>query len=237
LKWTLKSLLRRFGYDLVRYAPETMRPLDVLGLAVRYRLQVNPDFFFVQIGANDGVRDDPLRALVLEHHLRGLLVEPLPDFFEALRANYAGEEQLRFEHAAITASGEASMTLHRFHPDAPIADNLHGLATANAAQLRALAREDGVEQHIQEEEVPCMTLAALLEKHAVRQISLLQVDTEGHDYEILQMAMETGVFPEMINYEFLHLHPADRLAARRLLIGHGYSLVDSEIDTFAMREV
>lgn len=35
-----------------------------------------PDFFFVQIGANDGRLDDPLRDSILRHNWRGVLVEP-----------------------------------------------------------------------------------------------------------------------------------------------------------------
>ena len=68
------------------------------------------DLFFVQIGAMDGVVDDPLREHVLASGWRGLLVEPLPDMFERLRANYAGREGLRFERTAIVdRSGPVEM--------------------------------------------------------------------------------------------------------------------------------
>ena len=55
----------------------------------------------MQIGANDGVLDDPLRELITTHHLRGLLIEPLPDLFATLAENYKGETQLSFEQVAI----------------------------------------------------------------------------------------------------------------------------------------
>jgi FkbM family methyltransferase len=235
LKSILKTFLRHYGLDLIRYAPDTVKPLNVLELAVRLRLQLDNSFFFVQIGANDGIRHDPLRELVLKYHLPGVLVEPLPDLFTSLQANYAAEPQLRFENVAI-APTRGEMTLYRFHEDAPVHDDLHGVATADAQQIRQWARDNGSEEHVVEVTVPCITLPQLLQKHHVQHITLLQVDTEGLDYAILQMAFKAKVFPEMINFEFLHLSPDDRLNARRLLIQHGYSLCDGYIDTFALRD-
>src|SRR5262249_35234617 len=102
LRSLVRQSLNRFGYDVVRYAGESCdHPLNVLEIAVRERLQRQTDFFFVQVGANDGVRSDPLRSLVLEHRLAGLLIEPLPDQYARLRENYAGQPQLRFENCAV----------------------------------------------------------------------------------------------------------------------------------------
>ena len=44
---------------------------------------------FVQSGANDGMRCDDLYGFVMRHPCSGIVVEPLPDLFERLRANYA----------------------------------------------------------------------------------------------------------------------------------------------------
>src|ERR1700681_618887 len=54
---------------------------------------------FVQIGANDGIKNDPIHVYVRKYHWNGLLVEPMPDFFNTLRINYMGEDQLWFENA------------------------------------------------------------------------------------------------------------------------------------------
>jgi hypothetical protein len=77
----VKSTLNSLGFDLVRHVPSA--PLEVFDPIVRARAAANPEFFFLQVGANDGVRHDPLRQIVLEYHLRGLCVEPLPDMFDA----------------------------------------------------------------------------------------------------------------------------------------------------------
>ncbi len=36
------------------------------------------DLHFIQIGANDGVTNDPIHDLVKSYHWKGVLVEPLP---------------------------------------------------------------------------------------------------------------------------------------------------------------
>jgi len=235
LKDGLKSIMRRFGYDVVRYAPSIETPVDVLALAVRYRLTCDERFFFVQIGAHDGVSHDPLRSLILKYHLRGLLVEPLPDVFVRLKANYASEPQLVFDNVAIAKeSGEVS--LFRFRPDAPVEDDLHAMATFDERRMRALARKRKLEDHVEEVRVPSVPFRELLARHDIQQITLLQVDVEGFDYEVLKMAFAAEVFPEMINFEYIHLSAEDRLAARRLLSENGYRLIDAYIDTFAMRD-
>ena len=62
-----------------------------------------PDFFFVQIGAHDGIRDDPIRKYIVKSHWRGLLVEPVPHIFRKLVENYRDETQLIFENVAVAA--------------------------------------------------------------------------------------------------------------------------------------
>ena len=68
---------------------------------------------------NDGVFCDPLHDLVLRHNLSGLLVEPLRNLFERLKANYAGQPGIAFERCAIgRTDGEAA--LYRARPHAPV---------------------------------------------------------------------------------------------------------------------
>lgn len=74
-----QSAVRALGYDVVRLPHQVSNPLDLVDLLVRDALNRDSQFFFVQVGANDGVNDDPLRACVLKYRLSGLLIEPLPD--------------------------------------------------------------------------------------------------------------------------------------------------------------
>src|SRR5262245_33603946 len=101
MKRMIKSLLNRVGVDIVRYPDPVTPKIDVLDLVLKHVASRAPNFFFIQIGANDGVTSDPIRKYILNYHWRGILVEPQPDIFRALVANYDGETQLIFENVAI----------------------------------------------------------------------------------------------------------------------------------------
>jgi hypothetical protein len=85
-----QSAIRSWGYDVVRLPHQVSHPIDMVELLVRDTLQRDSQFFFVQVGANDGIRDDALRPSVLKHQLSGVLIEPLPDLFAKLQRNYQG---------------------------------------------------------------------------------------------------------------------------------------------------
>jgi hypothetical protein len=69
--------------------------------------------FFLQIGAMDGVSfNDPIHAYVKVNGWHGILVEPLPDMMEQLKATYANYSGLAFETVAITDC-EETRTLYR----------------------------------------------------------------------------------------------------------------------------
>src|SRR4029453_18454609 len=78
----LNKLLAPTGYRIERTS-RFARELQSLTRRPEHRLK------FVQIGANDGIRFDALHKFVTSHPCSGVVVEPLPDMFERLRANYA----------------------------------------------------------------------------------------------------------------------------------------------------
>ncbi len=225
-----KSLFRRVGLDVVQYVPDLVRPFPVLPLLVREHLAAGRPFFFVQVGANDGVLDDGLRELVVAHKLPGMMIEPQPAVFEKLRANYRDQPGLVFENVAV-ANEEGTRSLYCPTADAPNAE-WSGLASFDRNHLR----KQGVPaEHIREVAVPVVRLNTLLAKHKVEAVGLLQVDVEGFDDVIVGSALESGVFPAIINYEHCHLPPHARLACKQRLAGHGYSFLEVGKDTLAVR--
>ena len=236
MKRIIKSLVRILGYDIVPYQEIPDRTLSVFPYVLSGEVAADPDFFFVQIGANDGVRNDPLRETVVRYRLKGLFVEPVPDMFTRLKANYADRPDLLFEQVAI-ANQQGTIPLYRVAPDAPLPDWVQGIASLDRRHLSASKFGiPNLEQYIQAIEVPCMTLTQLLKKHGVIQVSLLQVDTEGFDCDLVKMALESGVIPRMIHYEYIHSPPSKRAALKRLLAHHGYRYIDVGRDTLAIRE-
>ena len=62
----------------------------------------NPNFFFIQIGANDGVMSDPLNKFVRKFKWKGILIEPQKKEFIKLKKNYNDCDGLIFENLAIS---------------------------------------------------------------------------------------------------------------------------------------
>jgi len=237
LKAVIKSVVRRFGYDIVRYTEKRKRPINVLDLVVRDKLTHDQRFFFVQIGANDGIQSDPLHHLIMEYHLEGLLVEPLPDFFERLRQNYVSEPQLSFENCAI-ATSDGERIMYCISPNVCVPEKVHRQATFYKHKILRVAKDIGLgKEYVEEIKVPTLTLRTLFRKHSIQKVSLLQIDTEGYDYEILKMAFATHVYPEIINFEYIQLSWEDRLKSREMLIEEGYRFMNIGRDTLAVREV
>jgi FkbM family methyltransferase len=186
----------------------------------------------LQVGANDGILDDPINHLVIAHNLAGLLIEPLPDLFAKLLETYSGQSQLAFENVAI--GDRAGMAqIHRVKAGARVQEHLHGSASFSRQHL---IKEGVPAELIEGWEVKVVTMSDLLTRHAIRRIDLLQVDVEGYDYEIVKSVFEIGLRPAIINYEHCHLVPQLRTKAKRMLVEHGYRFIEVGKDTLAVHE-
>ena len=242
IKSAFRNTLNRVGFDIIRSAPgykavripqigSTISPLKLI---FRSLFQVEKmDFFFIQIGANDGLRSDPIHELIIRHQLHGLLVEPLPEFFSQLKKNYQTQSHLRFENAAISDHNGTGL-LWRFHPDAPIPDKCHGMARFNEKSIRKVACQYNIQNYIITTRVKLITFEKLLEKYDIGAYDFLQIDTEGYEYKILQMVMKTRFKPKLIHYEFQNLSFQERLDSCSLLSQNGYKFIHDTFDTIAI---
>ena len=88
--------------------PQPKRKLEFLLAAFA---RAYPQARFVQIGANDGMLEDPLREFILANRWRGVLVEPVPYLFERLQRTYRDIDRVSLENVAI-ADREGSMPFY-----------------------------------------------------------------------------------------------------------------------------
>jgi FkbM family methyltransferase len=192
----VKGFARRRGYRLA-----SMDNLDLLETLLYFLVRRQNRFSFVQIGANDGVRFDPIHRFVTDHHhlATGLVVEPLPDLFRELQANYRTCPHVVPVNVAIHNT-ERSMTLYRVDPvrARELPDWSNGIASFNPRhhQLVGLPAELMVA-----EQVPCITLAELFSAHAIADLDLLQIDVEGYDADLIMALDFDRVRPKLIHFE------------------------------------
>ena len=209
------------------------------------------ELIIVQIGAHVGATgNDPLYGFLRKYldpgaesfrpNWRAVLVEPVPEYFQTLRRNYAGLSNVAFEQAAIVGSdGPVVMRTLGCDPET------HGIPDW-ATQLSSIVSDpaeraglpdsirDFWRAHGRDEVVQGFTLTTLMSRHGLREITLLQMDTEGADGNILESIDFDRVVPEFINFERINLGSQEP-KIRSLLHRVGYRLLNWADDTFCFR--
>ena len=209
---------------LLRQRPE-LEVKNLLEMMIAFHCRPPQEFFFVQVGAFDGVNGDPINYLIRKHHWRGILVEPQPNAFRQLQTTYASEKTLQYFNVAIgPTDGEISFYTRK-DGDTPVASTSRHL----------LVKPGHSQGEIVEHKVPCWTVPTLLANaKAPHQIDLLQIDAEGFDYQIIRSIDFQQIKPSIIRWEHVVLSQRDRNACLDLLAGHGYRFLLEDQDTTAI---
>jgi FkbM family methyltransferase len=215
LRRSIKSTLAHFGLRLERTRPSLPyhKPIDIFPLCAQDLMQRVAKPFVVQIGANDGVRADPVRSFITQHQWPALLVEPDPIIFEELKSNYAMFPLVQTRNFAISDQDGA---LPFYVPNRSLVDerpNLSGLSSISQDQLaKELAREGFSKPYdlIDQIRVPGKCVSSLISDEDITKIDVLQIDTEGSDWRILSQFDLAALQVKLINVEFFHLSQAER---------------------------
>ena len=218
-----------------KYIAWKTNPVPRIRKAMAGRAPVN----VLVIGANDGPSTDPIFPLMQEHpEWRGTFVEPVPYLFAKLKKNYAGKAHCTFVNAAVSTAAGAL----KFHYVSPQARLDHPEFPTWVEQLGTFDKKiitdalDGrLEPYIAEAEVEAVTLRELLARAQITAIDVLLIDTEGHDWKILQQLDLQQFQPGVILFEYCFLSPEDRAAACRFLEG-AYRIEDLGKDYFCRRK-
>ena len=220
--------------------PLTLHPEAELRIDLDYvlarRMAAGGDFYFVQVGAFDGRRYDPIHEWVRAYGWHGLLIEPQPHFFSELVKNYEGAEGLEFRQIAIGAHKER-------RPFYWVA--LEEGVTRDAGMIASFDRETllshrkyvpNLDSLLRSEEIDCEPLNDILAAVPSDQVDLLQIDVEGYDHELIRV-LDLGRFsPSIIRFEHMHLSREQHDASVGKLVEHGYKVALEENDTLAYLE-
>jgi FkbM family methyltransferase len=207
--------------------------LDILGpwlTAIKGNVPVQ----FLQIGAFDGITNDPMHDLVERFGWRGILVEPQPGPFERLRHTYAGYGNLELVNAAVSTQ-PGTMTLWRvadWQPSDP--EWVEQSASFDRDHLirHTHWRQDLIDR-IVGLPVETVTLRDLFARSPAP-VDVLQIDAEGYDARIVAMLDGIEHRPTIVRFEHRNLLPADHAEAVARLAGHGYRIGVNEDDTIAV---
>lgn len=167
------------------------------------RPYVKEDFFFVNIGANDGIDNDPLFPLIKKYRWKGIAVEPIPETFRMLKRNLADYEGIIFENVAIGENGReifgfseelikikpelrqmCSFSLNHLNHFMRLADN--DMIDHPAAHTGAkIPPSEDLKRGMVSFQVTSVGFNELMEKHHVQRVDFINIDTENDDFDIM----------------------------------------------------
>jgi FkbM family methyltransferase len=190
---------------------------------------------FVQVGANDGRRADPLQRFIDSFGWTGLLIEPLAGNFSDLQRNRGGNPRLKLRRAAVDVTAGRRL-IYDLAPSATAGrpEWTRGLASFSRGRLEQAARELGMpDSAIVTEEVETITWEEVWREFGPRRCDLLVLDTEGYDFTLLRAAGLALHRPRLILFEHACNTLDERLPLYRELIELGYELATDGGDTIA----
>lgn len=229
-----KDTPKKYFYILLDIIRFLQHPVDYFSVDTFIKKYLKlEDVFFVQVGAHDGINDDPIRKYIRTYHWSGLLIEPSLKHFENLKKNYADEPQLRFERAAIGKSNGTAI-LYGVSEKAPWFTRTVG-STLNSFDKNVILKHaiPKLAKFLVEEIVKTASLSSLLDYHHISKIDLLLIDTEGYDFEVLKQ-FNFAVQPKVIVFENKHLCDEDEIASEQYLEHQGYLVERRSKNTLAV---
>jgi FkbM family methyltransferase len=235
LKELLKVFLNKLGYRL-SHVEQTEQFFDLEAL-LYLQIRNNADLFFIQIGACDGASFDPIYKFVVRNHkkVRGIVIEPLSDYFKELQRNYKKYPNIVPVPLAIH-NAQKEMILYRVNPSRmkDLPKWAKGIASFNRNHHKLLGIPSDL---IIQEKVPCISFAQLLDDYRVEKIDLMQIDTEGYDGEVILGIDFNYIKPKIIHFE--HGLPSGIMGKEQflkvidVLHKNGYELAFEKYDAIA----
>jgi FkbM family methyltransferase len=216
---------------------------DIADLTLHHLGRSGAQPFLVVIGAMDGVSFDDFHGYISAYRWSGLFVEPVPEQFRRLQANYASLPHApanQYENSAI-AEHDGTIRMLTIRQEAVDSGAVHpcfggmsaiypprnGLASAGDAETVATYGELI--------EVRCVTLDTLLKRHAVDRIDVLCMDAEGWDYRIIRQLDFSVYRPTLIRCEYINMSAEEQAAVVQLFSDHDYviEILGQNIDAVA----
>ena len=194
------------------------------------------DFFFIQIGANNGQRYDPIHHLIVREKdkVKGIAIEPVQEYFDELKITYKDFPLIKLIRKAIHNS-ESEAIIYKLNPElADMEEKFKGMPSFDKNNLT----KDGVaEQDIVTENVQCISFMNLIESEKITTLHLLQIDAEGYDVEIVKSIDFKKIKPLIINFEhrwqYNLISDSDLFTVFKTLIDNGYQIVLNGNDALA----
>lgn len=233
-KFFIKYLYRSKPGSIGGFIDQYSKDLKESGRSVR----------FLQIGGNDGFSNDPIHKFIKRDAWQGVILEPLPDVFkEFLQPVYHLDQGVQTINAAL-GEDDGAATIYRIGFSK--ARWATGLTTfqkevlveafrtghvSRKAKKQGLKQVPTAEDGIVEEQIEVLSFNTLFNRYKLADTDLLQIDTEGFDFEIVKLIDFELMKPKVLIYEHVHLSGFDKGACAHYLADKGYKLREFGVNT------
>lgn len=209
----------------------SLNPECVLAYLACQRTKVS----FIQIGANDGVSNDPIRDHVLRCGWKGLLIEPDPRMFAQLCKNYAGRKDLKILNRAV-GTGEPMDFYFIKGGEGGVPSWATGLGSFSKEVLLSHAKAwPQIDKYLLVRKIDTITPTQMFSELGCAGVDLLVMDVEGYEWEILRNIDLIRHPIDCIYYESKHIPRKVHEKVLEYLVDYGYQVGVGGIDTVALK--
>jgi FkbM family methyltransferase len=196
----------------------------------------------LQVGANDGEREDPVAQLIRLGIVEAILVEPLPQMCEKLHHLHKDNPSVTVVQCAV---GPSNGEMPFYYMEDTLGSDLSVYSSLDrdyieqqrVNEIKIGERESLVRQiEIRSSSVAVRTVAELVKERGWKGLDVLVVDAEGFDDKIVGSVLRDGPTVDCIFFEYSNLPFAEFSAITTDMKSAGYKLAQSGKDILAVRE-
>lgn len=190
------------------------------------------------IGAMDGVSHDNIKNYINKPNSNFIFVEPVKYYMDQLKENFGTCERFIFVEKAIhsyTGILEFVKIKDNVIVDAHLSKCLGGLTTINPPKnnMKDIINDPEYKDLIEYVTFDCITVDDLKNEIDLNEINYIQIDTEGHDLEILKQFDLSNI--QFIKVEHWHLSEKEKQELFDILENNGFNVVKELEDVYATK--
>lgn len=201
----------------------------------------------LQVGAHTGIswNNHCILSILKESH-SAIFLEPVSFLFENLVFNYNKRYPNNKFNFINKACSNKTGKLKMYVPNVPVYTKeseqqyIDKKIPAWTDQLSSTLREHvaghNLNLEVNEIEVECTTLNDLIKQYDISEINFLNIDTEGHDFEVIEGLNLEMIKPKEIRFEHKHMEGSNKVPGKRYhqlmtrLQMNGYKLKDKNTE-------
>ena len=224
IKRKIKMILKKYGYTRNKNLKTFLEGVIILQIQKEGKIKI------IQVGSNDGIRNDPLHNVITEFNdrIKLLAIEPQEKVFLKLKKNLSHLKNITFSNKLI---GDGKKLKFYSIKGVPEVDGISSVEESNL--LKRYPSEKIIFNEYQS-----YTLNQIVDEFdEFKKIDLLNIDAEGYDDEIIYNTDLDKIELSLINYEYKNLSRTRHEKLKDYLISKSFEIIKwNTSDEIAIRK-